>query len=829
MRNQTINLNLIPTGVMPVVHLSQYDQDADGSLIFNIYNGPVPYDLTGCVAHIQGSKPDGTVFDYQCTVYQNYVTSATQYQMTTSAGTYEAELRITNGNNTIGTINFQFAIEASTTAHVDLSDTDIPALMNEINQDVYTTGQNADRAETAADEAEDYSEDSEAWAVGQRDGVDVPSTDPTYENNSKYYASQAGAHVENAEAWAVGERGGVPVTSGDDTYENNSKYYAGQADDSAEDSEAYAIGKRNGVDVTSGDVAYENNSKYYSGQSEGSAEDSEAYANGTRAGVPVTSGDPAYENNSKYWNTQASGQIENSEAWAIGERGGVPVTSGDPTYENNSKYYSAQSASKVEDAEAWAVGQRDGTDVPSTDPTYHNNAKYYSGQIGNKVEDAEAWAKGTRSGVPVTSGDPAYENNSDYYSEQSEAWADGQINGVDVPNTHPAYHNNAKYWSQQSAGQTISGLSDVSISSLQNDDILQYNSTSTKWENTTPSDLVPTMTGATSGTAGTKGVVPAPSAGDEGKVLFGSGTWGTVTTSDMTGATAGAAGAHGLVPAPSAGDQDKVLFGSGTWGSVALPNDMTGATSGAAGVHGLVPAPAAGDQDKVLKGNATWADLPTTMIGATAGAAGAGGLVPAPTAGQQDYVLTGAGVWTAQSGGVAQAVIGNSYNASTAYTPGDRFTYNGKRYKVTITSGTVQGQTPPNANYYAECSVDDDISTLNNSLTGNNSWKILHSNATIAGTYLSVESVKNIASEYLLIAHYNNTIYFPTIVPAFLFNYVGDSYASLLVPGFGSSNYPHYIYANLSSGRGSSFNAYGIIINGTTVLQADMKMSVYYR
>ena len=33
----------------------------------------------------------------------------------------------------------------------------------------------------------------------------------------------------NAEAWAVGERGGVPVSSTDQTYHNNSKYYAEQA------------------------------------------------------------------------------------------------------------------------------------------------------------------------------------------------------------------------------------------------------------------------------------------------------------------------------------------------------------------------------------------------------------------------------------------------------------------------------------------------------------------------------------------------------------------------------------------------------------------------
>lgn len=34
---------------------------------------------------------------------------------------------------------------------------------------------------------------------------------------------------------------------------------------------------------------------------------------------------------------------------------------------------------------------------------------------------------------------------------------------------------------------------------------------------------------------------------------------------DMQGATASAAGVHGLVPAPAAGDEDKVLTGAGTW------------------------------------------------------------------------------------------------------------------------------------------------------------------------------------------------------------------------------------------------------------------------
>lgn len=56
--------------------------------------------------------------------------------------------------------------------------------------------------------ASDYSQNSEAWAVGQKNGVDVPSSDPTYHNNAKYYAEQAAgsasAAVEDVKRIALG-------------------------------------------------------------------------------------------------------------------------------------------------------------------------------------------------------------------------------------------------------------------------------------------------------------------------------------------------------------------------------------------------------------------------------------------------------------------------------------------------------------------------------------------------------------------------------------------------------------------------------------------------
>lgn len=46
----------------------------------------------------------------------------------------------------------------------------------------------ANSASGSATAADGSAEDSEAWAVGERGGVPVPSTDPAYENNAKWYA-----------------------------------------------------------------------------------------------------------------------------------------------------------------------------------------------------------------------------------------------------------------------------------------------------------------------------------------------------------------------------------------------------------------------------------------------------------------------------------------------------------------------------------------------------------------------------------------------------------------------------------------------------------------
>ena len=50
----------------------------------------------------------------------------------------------------------------------------------------------AGTASTKANDAAASEADAEAWAVGQRGGVDVDETDPAYQNNAKYYAEHSG-------------------------------------------------------------------------------------------------------------------------------------------------------------------------------------------------------------------------------------------------------------------------------------------------------------------------------------------------------------------------------------------------------------------------------------------------------------------------------------------------------------------------------------------------------------------------------------------------------------------------------------------------------------
>ena len=112
------------------------------------------------------------------------------------------------------------------------------ALISETN--AAASEANAATSETNAASSEANAAQSETNAkTSETNAADSASAAATSEVNAKASETNAAASESNAatsesnaEAWAVGERGGQAVPSTDPTYQNNSRYYAGLAEDS---------------------------------------------------------------------------------------------------------------------------------------------------------------------------------------------------------------------------------------------------------------------------------------------------------------------------------------------------------------------------------------------------------------------------------------------------------------------------------------------------------------------------------------------------------------------------------------------------------------------
>lgn len=201
MITQKIDLNLIPGRVLPMVNVSQYDKDSR-TLEFTIYNGDASFDLTGLSAYIQGLKPDGHGFNYSATVSSGKITADVTEQMTAVAGRVMCEIVIMSGTDRIGTGNFILNVEAAAMPDgSNMSDSEYSYI------------------EQLIEDAQEAATDAEAWAVGERGGVPVDPTDPTYHNSAHYWAMQASGSVNDmvgATASTPGVHGLVPAPAAGD-------------------------------------------------------------------------------------------------------------------------------------------------------------------------------------------------------------------------------------------------------------------------------------------------------------------------------------------------------------------------------------------------------------------------------------------------------------------------------------------------------------------------------------------------------------------------------------------------------------------------------------
>lgn len=160
MITQRTRLDMRPGGVMPVVHVSQYDNDA-AALIFDLYEDGTAFEIpAGYSVLINGLKPDNYGFSYAAASYSgNTVICNITTQMTAVAGAVVCELRVRNGAGTqvIGSANFILQVEeAALTDDTIISDTMIPLIEQAVeiasNLDRYIaqTQENAEEAQRAA-------------------------------------------------------------------------------------------------------------------------------------------------------------------------------------------------------------------------------------------------------------------------------------------------------------------------------------------------------------------------------------------------------------------------------------------------------------------------------------------------------------------------------------------------------------------------------------------------------------------------------------------------------------------------------------------------------
>lgn len=130
MYTQETNLNVIPSGVRPVIHCSQYDNNLS-AIRFKLYKDNADFTIpSGAAVIINGYKPDNTGFSYAASAISgNVATIDMTQQMTAIAGDVLCELRVRTENQIIGTLNFILRVEpAPLQDDTVLSETDIPLI-----------------------------------------------------------------------------------------------------------------------------------------------------------------------------------------------------------------------------------------------------------------------------------------------------------------------------------------------------------------------------------------------------------------------------------------------------------------------------------------------------------------------------------------------------------------------------------------------------------------------------------------------------------------------------------------------------------------------------
>jgi hypothetical protein len=247
-----------PGGILPRVRVSQND-NTDRILQFELYDGNAEADLSGISgAYIGGLKPDGNGFTVTCAISGNMATAILSVQSTVLAGDIPCKLYLIYEEGSVRSATFTMQVDPDPLNAADYSETEVPDIINFAREAAERAGESADAAAfsesnaaasataaansataaatsesnasasaTAAAESEDNAKDSETAASNSETAAANSATAAT---NS---ATSAATSKSDSEAYAIGERNGSAVPSTDPTYHNNSKFYSEVAQQAA--------------------------------------------------------------------------------------------------------------------------------------------------------------------------------------------------------------------------------------------------------------------------------------------------------------------------------------------------------------------------------------------------------------------------------------------------------------------------------------------------------------------------------------------------------------------------------------------------------------------
>lgn len=112
-QTQYINLNIVPSGVMPVLYCSQYDIGRPLGMV--VYNGGEAVDLTGYACMVEATRTDGTAITAGVTTSGNIGAFITTATMTNQADRYSAKLVLFDSNNRrVASLAFVMVVTART-------------------------------------------------------------------------------------------------------------------------------------------------------------------------------------------------------------------------------------------------------------------------------------------------------------------------------------------------------------------------------------------------------------------------------------------------------------------------------------------------------------------------------------------------------------------------------------------------------------------------------------------------------------------------------------------------------------------------------------------